>query len=103
MMARTIRIGIVGIGNMGSAHLSNILDGKIKNASLGAVCDVDREKLEKIKQDDDIRLEAINDLKNILGLKKLERIELYDNSHLFGTYYVGAMAVFKDFLPDKNE
>ena len=62
-----------------------------------------KEKLEKIKKDDEIRFEAIKDLKNILGLEKLERIELYDNSHLFGTYYVGAMVVFRDFLPDKNE
>ena len=34
---------------MGSAHLANILDGKIKNGVLGAVCDVDKEKLEKVK------------------------------------------------------
>jgi len=64
---------------------------------------VSKEKLERIKRDDSIREECILELKNILGLKKLERIELYDNSHLFGTYYVGAMVVFNQFLPDKNE
>ncbi|MBQ4527350.1 MAG: Gfo/Idh/MocA family oxidoreductase [Clostridia bacterium] len=48
-MNNKIRIGIAGIGNMGSAHLANILDGKIKNGVLGAVCDVDKEKLEKVK------------------------------------------------------
>ncbi len=61
------------------------------------------EKLEKIKKDDKIRFDCINELKNLLGLSKLERIELFDNSHLFGTYYVGAMVVFRDFLPDRNE
>ena len=30
-------------------------------------------------------------------------MESFDNSHLFGTYYVGGMVVFEDFLPLKNE
>lgn len=62
-----------------------------------------KEKIEKTLKDDIIRYESIDNLKQILGLEKLERIELFDNSHLFGTYYVGAMVVFRDFLPDKNE
>ena len=62
-----------------------------------------KEKIEKTLKDDIIRYESIGNLKQILGLEKLERIELFDNSHLFGTYYVGAMVVFRDFLPDKNE
>ncbi len=78
--------------------VKKILDMTNLNAEI-----ISKESLEKIKRDDKIRLESIEDLKNMLGLKKLERIELFDNSHLFGTYYVGAMVVFRDFLPDKNE
>ena len=74
----------------------------LKMANLNAEM-IAKEKLEKIKKDDEIRIQSIENLKNILGLTKLERIELFDNSHLFGTYYVGAMVVFKDFIPDKNE
>lgn len=62
-----------------------------------------KEKIERIRKDDKERYNSINELKNILNIDKLERIELFDNSHLFGTYYVGAMVVFRDFLPDKNE
>ncbi len=62
-----------------------------------------KEKIERIRKNDIMRYESINDLKNILNIEKLERIELFDNSHLFGTYYVGAMVVFRDFLPDRNE
>lgn len=62
-----------------------------------------KKKIEEIAKSDEERYKAIDDLKNILGLEKLERIELFDNSHLFGTYYVGGMVVFKDFLPDRNE
>lgn len=35
-----IRIGVVGIGNMGSAHAMNIFQNKIKGMTLTAICDV---------------------------------------------------------------
>ena len=62
-----------------------------------------KKKIEEISKNTEERYKAIDSLKNILGLSKLERIELFDNSHLFGTYYVGGMVVFRDFLPDRNE
>ena len=62
-----------------------------------------KKRIEEISKSTEERYKAIEELKNILGLKKLERIELFDNSHLFGTYYVGGMVVFRDFLPDRNE
>lgn len=38
---QTIRIGVVGIGNMGSAHARCIWEGKIEGLRLAAVCDID--------------------------------------------------------------
>lgn len=35
-----VRLGIVGIGNMGSAHAQNLFEGKVKDAELTAVCDI---------------------------------------------------------------
>jgi len=61
------------------------------------------EKIENIKRNDNVRYEALKELKDLLKLDKLSRIEAFDNSHLFGTYYVGGMVVFDDFLPNKNE
>lgn len=61
------------------------------------------EKYENIKKNDDSRYTAQRELKKLLNLPKLERIEAFDNSHLFGTFYVGGMVVFDDFLPNKNE
>ena len=60
------------------------------------------EKYETIKTDEDNRLNALKELKDLLKLEKLERIEAFDNSHLFGTFYVGGMVVFDNFLPNKN-
>ena len=39
-----VRFGVVGIGNMGSSHAKNLYDGKIENAQLIAVCDIDESK-----------------------------------------------------------
>ena len=59
-------------------------------------------KEETLKKDDEERLKAIEELKKLLKLDKLHRIESFDNSHLFGTFYVGGMVVFDDFLPNKD-
>ena len=45
---------------------------------------------------------ALVDLKNLLKLKKLERLEAYDIPDLGGTHTVGSMVVFKDGRPDKS-
>lgn len=61
--------------------------------------DLERETL---KKDDDERKKALEELRLLLGLKELHRMESFDNSHLFGTFYVGGMVVFDDFLPNKD-
>jgi len=62
-----------------------------------------KEKIELIKRNENIRMNCIKELEHLLNMKEISRIELFDNSHLFGTYYVGGMVVFKDFLPSKND
>ena len=44
-MSEKVRIGIVGIGNMGSNHSKNILAHKVEHLELAAVCDIAPEKL----------------------------------------------------------
>lgn len=58
---------------------------------------------ELLKKDDALRKDAIKELEKLLGGRKVSRMESFDNSHLFGTFYVGGMVVFDDFLPLKNE
>ena len=41
-----VRIGVVGIGNMGSTHSEYLFNGDIENAELSAVCDIKPERLE---------------------------------------------------------
>lgn len=44
-----VRVGVIGFGNMGSAHAKHIYDGLIDGMELVAVCDVDEAKREKAK------------------------------------------------------
>lgn len=41
-----VRLGIIGVGGMGSFHANYLREGKIKRAQLAAVCDIDPAKLQ---------------------------------------------------------
>ncbi len=45
-MSDKIRVGIVGIGNMGTSHLRNFKAGKMPEVEITAVCDIKAERLE---------------------------------------------------------
>lgn len=84
---------------------------KPKKGKLKSLVDLARENAkehmeeeeETLKKDDELRLNAILELANLLGLKSVSRMESFDNSHLFGTFYVGGMVVFEDFLPVRDD
>ncbi len=61
----TVRIGIIGIGNMGTAHARNFYKGKISGAKLTAVCDINPDRLKWAR--------------NNLG----DKIKIYDNQDDF--------------------
>ena len=42
----SIRLGIIGIGNMGSGHMKNILEGKCPDFEMAAVADINPARLE---------------------------------------------------------
>ena len=74
----------------------------VEMASLNAKRELD-EKLELLLKDDEKVLSVNNELRDILGMDRLERIEIFDNAHLFGTYNVSGMVVYIDGKPAKNE
>ncbi len=87
-------------------NLSVPIKGKKKNlldmANLNAKINLENE-LEIIEKDEEKTEVANNELKEILGLKKLDRIDLFDNSNLFGNFTVSCMVVFKNGRPAKKE
>ena len=70
---KEVRVGIIGIGNMGSAHAANIYDGKVRNLHLSAVCDLEESRLRWAET----RLEGVNryrDYRELLSSKEVDAI-----------------------------
>lgn len=76
----------------------SLLDMAIKNACINL-----ENELDLILKKENSKREALEELKSLLNLDSLERIDLFDNSNLFGDYSVSCMVVFKDGEPVKNE
>ena len=62
-----------------------------------------KEEFDLIEKNEQKTFLANEELKNILKLDKLDRIELFDNSNLFGNYNVSGMVVYKNGVPSKND
>ena len=60
-------------------------------------------EIKLIYNNEELTTNANEELKNILGLSKLHRIECFDNSNLFGTFSVSAMVCFIDGIPSKKD
>ena len=60
-------------------------------------------KFETLKQQEMKTSGANESLRKILNLDKLDRIDSFDNSNLFGSFSVSGMVVFKDGKPAKKE
>ena len=76
----------------------NILDLASQNAKIYY-----NEQMSLIEKDEEKTLNAVKELGNILNISNLSRIELFDNSNLFGSFNVSGMVVFIDGKPYKNE
>ena len=45
-----VKLGIIGVGNMGTAHANNIKSGVVKNMELTAICDISEARQTKAKE-----------------------------------------------------
>lgn len=83
--------------NPKKGDIKKLLDLATDNAKVAL-----QEEEEILKKNDDARWKAKEELEQALHLPNITRIEAFDNSHLFGTFYVGGMVVFDNFLPNKD-
>lgn len=74
----------------------------LEMANLNAKINLENE-LELVKKEEYFTENANDELKNLLGLSSLYRIDLFDNSNLFGSFAVSGMVVFKNGRPSKND
>ena len=75
-----------------------ILDLAIENAK-----NYLNEQITLVQRDDAKTIGAMNELGKLLNINDLRRIELFDNSNLFGEFNVSGMVVFVDGKPMKSE
>ena len=45
-----VRLGVIGIGNMGTSHVKHLKEGKVEGAELVAVCDTNPDRLKWVKE-----------------------------------------------------
>ena len=76
----------------------DMLDLALKNAM-----NYLNEQLTFMMRDEAKTIGAMHELENLLSIGKISRIELFDNSNLFGDFNVSGMVVFIDGNPAKNE
>ncbi|MBT3191454.1 MAG: Gfo/Idh/MocA family oxidoreductase [Verrucomicrobia bacterium] len=68
-----VRMGLVGLGNMGTAHATCILEGKVPGLRLTAVCDVDEVVFKKLDKHRD-KLELFTDASALIASGKIDAI-----------------------------
>lgn len=105
---------IIVPASIDSKTISELLNAKVINIQKGvkkkllnlakenAKINLENE-IELIYRNDERSYEANNELKRILNLNKLNVIEIFDNSNLFGSFTVSGMVVFIDGLPSKKD
>ena len=69
-----VRIGIIGVGNMGSAHSKNVFDGCINNLELTAICDIDDGKLTWAKDKFGDAVCLYKDYKDLINSGKVDAV-----------------------------
>ena len=62
-----------------------------------------KNKFEEIQKDETRTLKANEELAHILNMDSIYRIDVFDNSNLFGSFAVSGMVVYVDGKPAKNE
>ena len=62
----TLKLGIIGIGNMGSAHCKRFLNKELTDCELTAVCDIDPAKLDWVKENIGADIKQFSDYHELL-------------------------------------
>ena len=87
----------INVSTKSKGDIKKLVNLASENASINL-----NNRLEELKRSNNSREKALLDLKTILGTNNISRIESFDNSHLFGTFYVSGMVTYDDFIPNKN-
>lgn len=69
-----VRIGIIGLGNMGTGHSWNFINGHIKKGHVTAVCDIDPARLEYAKEIYGGKVKLFGNVDDMLASKEIDGV-----------------------------
>lgn len=69
-MSDIVRLGVIGIGNMGKYHLSYLNSGDMKNCEVTAVCDIDERQIKDL----DPKYKKFTDSKELIRSGKVDAV-----------------------------
>lgn len=95
-----VRFGIVGIGNMGSSHAKNLFDGKIENAQLTAVCDIDEAK-RQWAEENLVGVKVFSDYSELLSFDGIDAIIIATPHYLHPVIAIDAFRKGLNVLTEK--
>ena len=90
-MEKKIKLGIIGIGNMGSGHAHNILSGQCPEFQLVAAADINEERLEWAKKDLSPDVAYFNDALKMLDSGLIEACMVCVPHYFHPTYAMECM------------
>lgn len=96
-----LRMGVIGIGNMGSAHAVQIFENKVKGAALTAVCDINEERLQWAHERFGGRVLLYKDYRQLLTGEKVDAILIATPHKLHPVIAVEAFAQGLSVLTEK--
>ncbi len=95
-----VRIGVIGIGSMGSSHVIQLDEGKVPNAEMTAVCDIDPARLEWAKEFNPNIL-RYDDYKKLLADKVVDMVIIATPHYLHPVIGIDALEAGLHVLSEK--
>lgn len=97
-MDTEIKIGIIGTGQIGRAHLTDYQ--RIPGAEVIAVCDIDKRKVQNIAQERGIPY-YFTDFNDLLKLDEIEAVDVCLHNNLHAPVTISALEAGKDVFCEK--
>src|SRR5690625_3676696 len=69
-----IKVGIIGIGNMGSSHARQLDHGKVTGAKVTAVCDIREERLDWAKENLSDEVQMFTDVESFFNEVEIDAL-----------------------------
>ena len=86
-----VRIGVIGVGNIGSHHVKYLESGRVKGAKLSAVCDVDPDRLKWVKENISNLIECFDNFDELLQSGSVDAIIIAIPHYFHPEYAIKAM------------